>query len=137
MVLLMMPCSKSTFSSRPHISSDVFRLLQDGEPMCTKRRNNAAVSPELSSLTYAKGSRGVWGIPHVLQMGDSKHLESMRAVVAANEDCLHANGDQSAAHHGTYYVVNVWVGLSAPAILAGKLYRCGQALVALVMLFSA
>lgn len=105
--------------------------------MCTKRRNNAAVSPEIYGLTYVKGSPGVWDMPHVLQMGNSKNLASMRAVVAANEECLHPDRDQSAAHHGTYEVVNVSVRLSGPAVLAGKLYRCVQVPVALVMLFSA
>lgn len=94
-------------------------------------RNSVAVSPELSGVTYVQGSRGVWGMPHVLQMIDNRHLESMRAVVAANEECLHADGEQSAAHDGTDYVVNVWVGLSGPAVLAGKLYRWGQVLVPL------
>lgn len=121
-MILTTPNLKTTFFARHRISSDLFRSLQDDEAMCNNTRNNVAVSPELSGVTYVQGSRGVWGMPHVLQMVDSGHLESMRAVVAANEECLHADGEQS-AHQGTDYVVNVYVGLSGPAVLAGKFYR--------------
>lgn len=83
-------------------------------------RNNVAVSPELSGVTYVQGSRGIWGLPHVLQMADSGHLENMKAVVAANEDFLH---DGQHVSYGKDYVVNLWVGLTGPAVFAGRLYR--------------
>lgn len=53
-------------------------------------------------------------------MADSGHLEKMKAVVAANEDFLH---DGQHVSYGKDYVVNVWVGLTGPAVLAGRLYR--------------
>lgn len=87
---------------------------------CESTRNNVAVSPELSGVTYVQGSRGVWGLPHILQIVDSGHLEKMKALVAANEDFL--NGRRH-VFQGKKYVVNVWVALTGPAVLAGRLYR--------------
>lgn len=95
-------------------------------------RNNVAVSPELSGVTYVQGSRGVWGMPHMLEMVDTGHLENMRPVVNANEECLRADGTQS-VRHGEDYVVNVCVGLTGPAVLAGRLYRYSMRILSIVM----
>lgn len=61
-------------------------------------------------------------MPHVLQMVDSGRLESLRDVMAANEEQLHTEGRQS-RRHGADYAVSVWVGLCGPAVCAGKLCR--------------
>ena len=98
----------------------LFCSIEDDAKTCEKTRNNVAVSPELSGVTYVQGSRGIWGLTHILQMADSGHLERMKAVVAANEEFLH---DGQHVSYGKDYVVNVWVGLTGPAVLAGRLNR--------------
>lgn len=70
------------------------------------------------------GSRGVWGLPHVLQAVDGEHLDRMKAVVASNEDCMHAAAQVASA---STFVVNLWVGLTGPAVLAGHFYRSVRA----------
>lgn len=69
-------------------------------------------------------------MPHILHVVDSGHLEGMKAVVRASEECLHGEGEQS-AHQGEDYVVNVWIGLSGPAVLAGGLFRYFEVYLAL------
>lgn len=99
---------------------DLFRSLLDDITESNNIRNKVATSPELSGVTYVQGAGGVWGLPHVLQVVDSDHLEKMRVVVAANEESIRA-ADQ--VYYGADYVVNVWVGLTGPAVFAGHFFR--------------
>lgn len=85
--------------------------------------NNVATSPELSGVTYVQGSRGIWGMPHMLRMADVAHLEVMAAVLNANEQCLRVDAHEMDDRHGDDSHVNVWVALTGPAALAGRLFR--------------
>lgn len=109
-------------SEHPNISQGLFRSIEDDASSCTEMRNTIALSPELSGVTYVQGSRGAWGMPHILQVVDSEHLEIMRGVMKAIEECLDSEGHES-ARHGDDYAVNVWIGLYGSAVLAGKLFR--------------
>lgn len=111
-------CTHTRF---PPSAKGLFCSIEDDAKTCEKARNNVAVSPELSGVTYVQGSRGIWGLPHILQLVDSGHLENMKALVGANEELFY---DGQHVSYGKDYVVNVWVGLTGPAVLAGRLYRC-------------
>ncbi|CAM9778584.1 unnamed protein product, partial [Ectocarpus fasciculatus] len=84
--------------------------------------NNVATSPELSGVTYVQGSREIWGMPHMLRMADVAHLEEMAAVVNENEQCLRVDAHELEDRHGDDCHVNVWVALTGPAALAGRLF---------------
>ncbi len=100
----------------------LFRSLEDDAKASAAMENKVARSPELSGVTYVQGRRGVWGMPHMLQMTDVAHLDLMGAVLNANESFLRADA-HLLDHHGEDSHVNVWVALTGPAAFAGRLFR--------------
>ena len=100
----------------------MFRSLEDDAKASAAMENSVVRSPELSGITYVQGRRGTWGMPHMLRMIDGTNLDLMREVVTANESCLRAEAHQL-EHHGGDSHVDVWVALTGPATLAGRLYR--------------
>lgn len=101
----------------------LFRSLEDDAKVYAGIENNVARSPELSGVTYVQGSRGVWGMPHMLQIVDVAHVDAMGAVLNANESSLRADAHEI-DRHGEHCHINVWVALTGPAALAGRLFRC-------------
>lgn len=100
----------------------LFRSLEDDAKVSAGLENNIARSPELSGVTYVQGSRGVWGMPHMLSVVDVAHIDAMGAVLNANEACLRADAHEI-DRHGEDSHVNLWVALTGPAALAGRLFR--------------
>lgn len=84
--------------------------------------NDVARSPELSGVTYVQESRGVWGMPHLLRMVDVAHLGKMGPVLDANESCLRAGAHEIEQKHVDCHV-NVFVALTGPVALAGRLFK--------------
>ncbi|CAB1114792.1 unnamed protein product [Ectocarpus sp. CCAP 1310/34] len=101
----------------------LFRSIHDDAKVAAGMLNNVATSPELSGVTYVQGSRGIWGMPHMLRMADVAHLEVMAAVVNENEQCLRVDAHELDDRHGDDCHVNVCVALTGPAALAGRLFR--------------
>ncbi|CBJ25675.1 hypothetical protein Esi_0008_0088 [Ectocarpus siliculosus] len=101
----------------------LFRSIHDDAKVAAGMLNNVATSPELSGVTYVQGSYGIWGMPHMLRMADVAHLEVMSAVVNENEQCLRVDAHELGDRHGDDCHVNVWVALTGPAALAGRLFR--------------
>lgn len=112
-VLLVCACSPA----------GLFRSIHDDAKVAAGMLNNVATSPELSGVTYVQGSCGIWGMPHMLRMADVAHLEVMAAVVNENEQCLRVDAHELDDRHGDDCHVNVWVALTGPAALAGRLFR--------------
>ncbi|CAM9140464.1 unnamed protein product [Scytosiphon promiscuus] len=100
----------------------LFRSLEDDTKMSTTIENKLARSPELSGVTYVQGSRGVWGMPHILRVTDAAHLEAMSAMLNANEQFLRADIHDVDQHREDCHV-NVWVALTGPVSLVGSLIR--------------
>lgn len=108
-------------ASALNVLSDLFFSLDEDEEASHDMRNNVARSPELSGVTYVQGAKGVWGMPHMLEIVSSEHLESAKTIVSTIEECV-SEGEQT-SNYGEDYAVNVWVGLSGPAVLSGTFCR--------------
>lgn len=107
----------------PVAPAGLFRSLDLDAKASAGMVNNVARSPELSGVTYVQGSRCVWGMPHMLRIVDVAHVDAMGAVLNANESCLRADAHEIDTP-GEDCHVNVWVALTGPAALVGRLFRC-------------
>lgn len=113
------PCSL-TFGrvrrSNPLPVAELFHSLREDTRESKRIRNEVAIPLELTGVTTVKNQSSVWGMPHILEVVDSEHLEKLRWVITACEESMHAptQGRQSSNH-----AVVTWVGLTGSAVLAG------------------
>ncbi|CAM9198017.1 unnamed protein product, partial [Choristocarpus tenellus] len=101
---------------------NVFSSLEDDAVTFDGFTNALEVSPELSGVTCARGSQGVWGLPHVMKMVDCSHLMRVKEIVHSNENLLKAALMTTVKSD---YSLCVWISLDSPAALSGKLIRGG------------
>lgn len=100
--------------------AELFHSLREDIRESRRIRNEVAIPLELTGVTTLKVPSSVWGMPHILEVVDSEHLEKLRRVIIACEDSIHApaQGGQSSDH-----AVVTWVGVTGSAVFAGNFFK--------------